>query len=141
MKCIQSLKARFSLSITKRSSAMRPFRISSLSLGKSSSTSLFRNDTPRTGRHWLGIECIGRKANRSAIGARVTVRAGGLTQTREVKSGSGYLSQSDLRLVIGLGAAVRIDSLSVRWPGGAAESFPADVPVDAYIRIVEGTGR
>jgi hypothetical protein len=53
-----------------------------------------------------------------AIGARVKIVAGGMTQTDEVRSGGSYISQSDFRLHFGLGSAEKIESLEVRWPSG-----------------------
>ena len=78
------------------------------------SPTILRNDGGNAA-HWLGVKLIGTHCNRDAIGARVTVVSGGLTQIREVKSGSGYLSQNDLRLHFGLSAATQIDALTVRW--------------------------
>src|SRR5262249_34486140 len=57
------------------------------------------------GRHWVTLELQGTKSNRLAIGARVKIVAGGVTQTDEVHSGGGYLSQNDLRMHFGLGTA------------------------------------
>ncbi len=85
------------------------------------------------------VKLTGTKANRSAIGARVTIQAGGLMQVDEVHSGGSYASQSDFRLHFGLGAATRIDRLAVRWPGGRAEVFEG-LPVNHEIIIVEGEG-
>ena len=72
---------------------------------------------------WLAVKLIGTHCNRDAIGARVTVVSGGLTQMREVKSGSGYLSQNDLRLHFGLGAATSVDTLTVRWLCGGVQTL------------------
>ena len=69
--------------------------------------------------NWVLLKLTGTKSNRSAIGARVRVTAGGMTQTAEVRSGGSYLSQSDLRLHFGLGAATRIDRVEIDWPSGA----------------------
>ena len=62
--------------------------------------------------NWLMIKLKGTRSNRSAIGARVTIKAGQLTGMREVKSGSSYQSQSDLRLHFGLGAAKTVDEVN-----------------------------
>ena len=83
---------------------------------------LLRNDSPKTSR-WLSIKLIGTDCNRDAIGTRVTVVSGGLTQIREVKSGSGYLSQNDLRLHFGLGNAARVDKLTVQWLCGKVQTL------------------
>ncbi len=99
---------------------------------------VFRNETKRAG-HWLGVRCVGKTTNRSAIGARIVLSAGGRQQVREVRSGGSYLSQNDLRVLFGLGSASRIDSLTVRWVGGKTERF--DVRgLDRYFEAVEGEG-
>jgi hypothetical protein len=71
---------------------------------------------------WLQVGLRGRKSNRDGIGAWVTVRAGGITQTRYHAGKSGYLSQSaSLPLYFGLGDATRVDEVEVRWPSGAVQ--------------------
>ena len=78
----------------------------------------------RTGKaagHWIELKLEGVRANRSAIGARVRVTAGGVAQTAEVRSGGSYLSQSDLRLHFGLGTAGRVDRVEIAWPGGGKQ--------------------
>jgi hypothetical protein len=67
---------------------------------------------------WVSLHLIGAQSNRSAIGARVRLTANGIPQMDEVRSGGSYLSQSDLRLHFGVGAAKRIESVEVRWPDG-----------------------
>ena len=83
---------------------------------------VLRNDRDNTSR-WLTIKLVGTHCNRDAIGARVTVVSGDSTQIREVKSGSGYLSQNDLRLHFGLGDAARVDKLTVRWLCGKVQTL------------------
>ncbi len=73
--------------------------------------------------NWLSIKLVGTHCARDAIGARVTVVAGELTQIREVKSGSGYLSQNDMRLHFGLGDVKQVDSVTIRWICGHVETF------------------
>jgi hypothetical protein len=79
---------------------------------------LLRNDN-KTGNHWLRLRLIGDgvRSNTSAIGARVTLEAGGLTQRREVCAARGYLSQSELTVTFGLGKVDKIDRVTIRWPG------------------------
>lgn len=91
------------------------------------------------GYHRVLFYLIGTKSNRAAIGARVTVSAGSLVQFDEVRGGSGYLSQNDLRLHFGLGSATAMDTVEVRWPSGALEKFD-HLPADAIYTIVEGKG-
>jgi hypothetical protein len=71
---------------------------------------------------WIILELQGTKSNRSAIGARVELTAGGRTQIREVRSGGSYLSQSDLRLHFGLDGAARADKVEIRWPNGGEQT-------------------
>ena len=83
---------------------------------------VLRNDGGNASQ-WLTIKLIGTHCNRDAIGARVTVVSEGLTQMREIKSGSGYLSQNDLRLHFGLSAATSVDTLTVRWLCGRVQTL------------------
>ena len=69
--------------------------------------------------NWVILKLEGTISNRSAIGARVRLTAGGHTQVDEVRSGGSYLSQNDLRLHFGLGPAAKIDRIAIDWPGGA----------------------
>jgi len=91
------------------------------------------------GNHRVEFKLVGAKSNRAAIGARVTVRAGKLVQFSEVKGGSSYLSQNDLRQHFGLGKESRIDSVQIRWPSGRMETL-TNVAPDAIYTVVEGQG-
>ena len=71
------------------------------------------------------VEASGTKANRSGIGARVTVEAGGRIQTQDVSSGSSYYSHHEFGLHFGLNDATTIDKLTVKWPGGELQEFTA----------------
>ena len=93
----------------------------------------------QNGNHRVLFKLLGTRSNRLAIGARVAVRAGKLTQFSEVKGGSSYISQSDLRLHFGLEKNEKIDELTVRWPNGESEILH-DVPADFIYTIVEGKG-
>ncbi len=84
------------------------------------------------------VELIGTKANRSAIGARIRVTAGGLQQIDEVRSGGGYASQRDFRLHFGLAAADKAD-VRVQWPSGAVEEIKGAM-ANQWITIREGEG-
>ena len=94
-----------------------------------------------SGNHWLGVRLEGVNCNRDAIGARLTWSAGGVKRTRLKNNGGSYLSSHDPREVLGLGAATKIDWLEIKWPlpSGKVQRF-TDVPVDRYVRIVEGKG-
>jgi hypothetical protein len=84
---------------------------------------LFRNDNS-TGHNWVAVALAGNGAdtNREAVGAEVTVEAGGRTQRRYVTTARGYLSQSDLVTTFGLGPATAVEKVTVRWPGRADRS-------------------
>jgi hypothetical protein len=99
---------------------------------------LLRNDGGNRGHATL-LDLRGAAPNRSAIGARVRVVAGEKTQMREVRTGSSYLSQSDLRLHVGLGMATTIDRLDVQWPSGKSETL-RNVAADQVLTIQEGAG-
>lgn len=93
------------------------------------------------GQHWIAFELQGTKSNRLAIGAKVTVVAGNMTQQDEVRSGGSYLSQSDLRLHFGLAKATKVDSVEVRWPSGATDKIAGrDLAVDQMHYVLEGKG-
>ncbi|MBI2220105.1 MAG: CRTAC1 family protein [Acidobacteria bacterium] len=100
---------------------------------------LFRLDS-RNRRHWVTVKLVGVTSNRSAIGARVTVVAGGETQIDEVRGGGSYYSQNDLRLHFGLADAAAVDRLEVRWPGGLTEMWTG-LAADRIVTLEEGTGR
>jgi len=85
------------------------------------------------------VKVDGTKSNRSGIGARITLSAGGRRQIREVLSGSSYISQSDLRQHFGLGLAPKADEIQVRWLSGHIDRL-ANVEADHFIRIEEGRG-
>jgi hypothetical protein len=76
--------------------------------------------------------------NRDAIGARITVSAGGQKQMDEVRSGGSYISQNDFRLHFGLGKATSAD-VSVRWPDGKLENFTG-VAAGQIVTIQQGKG-
>ena len=73
--------------------------------------------------NWFILKLIGTSDNQSAIGTRVKIKIDQQIQIREVKSGSGYLSQSDLRLHFGLGQAKQIDQLEIHWPNGTTQQL------------------
>ncbi len=83
---------------------------------------LLRNESPDTGR-WLRLSLVGRKANRSGIGALVSVSTGSRTQVQEVRSGGSYCSQGELTLTFGLGDASIAKEVTVSWPGGDTQTW------------------
>ena len=102
---------------------------------------LLRNQAD-AGHHWVGVRLQGTGCNRDAIGATITWTCGGRTRSRYKASGGSYLSSHDVREVLGLGAAAKVDWLEIKWPppSGRIERF-TDVPIDRYVTIVEGKGR
>jgi hypothetical protein len=97
--------------------------------------SLYRNDGGRT-NHWIGFRLEGTRSNRGAIGARIEIEALGQKQIGEVRSGSSYLSQDDLRVHFGLGKATRIDRARIRWPNGNTQDLEG-MDADRYVTIRE----
>ncbi len=92
------------------------------------------------GNHFLNFKLVGTKSNRDAMGARIRVLAGGLSQIREIASGGSYLSQSDLRAHFGLGKAMKAETVDVKWPSGLRQVFH-DVDADKFYQIQEGSGQ
>jgi hypothetical protein len=105
--------------------------------------SLLRNDYISAGgrgaNNWLKLKLVGVKSNRSAIGARVTLRAGSRIQTQEVTSQSSYYSHNDLRLHFGLGENNKADQVDIRWPNGQTETI-RDVAAGQIVTVKEGSG-
>ena len=99
---------------------------------------VLRNDLS-PGTNALSVKLVGVSSNRNAVGARLRVTAGGKTYVREVKAGSSYLGQNDLRQHVGLGSAAAAERVEVRWPNGAAE-IVATVVAGQQVTISEGRG-
>jgi hypothetical protein len=91
--------------------------------------------------HWVGLKLVGKTCNRDAIGARLTWAVNGITRTRLKNGGGSYLSSHDLREVIGVGAATKLDWLEIAWPSPSKrrDRFTA-VPLDRYSIVTEGGG-
>ena len=101
---------------------------------------LLRNNAAK-GNHWLGLKLEGVKANRDAVGARITWSAGGRTFHHMKNGGGSYLSSHDPRVVLGIGPAEKIDWVEIRWPGPSTQvDRLTNPPLDRYLRIVEGKG-
>jgi hypothetical protein len=69
----------------------------------------------------------------------VTIKTGEIVQTEEIRSGTSYLSQNDLRIHFGLGKAIKIDSIEIRWTSGKVETIK-DVAIDNFHAVFEGEG-
>ena len=100
--------------------------------------SLLVNQT-RSANHWVAIHTVGTKSNRDGIGARIRVKAGARILVDEVRSGSAFDSNSDMRVHFGLGAAAKIEWVEIRWPSGLTERF-ANLAVDQIHTLKEGSG-
>jgi hypothetical protein len=95
---------------------------------------IFRNDGDHG--HWLQVALEGTKSNRDGLGAVVTVEVGDSSQSWLVRTGSSYLSQSQVEPTFGLGGATRVDRLSVLWPSGATSEL-LNLKVDQRLEVVE----
>jgi hypothetical protein len=98
--------------------------------------SVFLNET-RNANHRVLFRLIGKKSNRAAIGARVSVTTSKMTQIDEVHAGGSYNSTSDTRLHFGLGSEATLSKIQVFWPSGLRQEF-TDIPGDAIYEIKEG---
>jgi len=99
---------------------------------------LYRNDQ-LAGNRSVRLHLVGTKSNRDAIGAAVHLHGNGQVQTRFVRSGSSYLSQSELPLTFGLGKAHSVEKLVVDWPSGNSEEYAKLKPGSAY-QLIESKG-
>jgi hypothetical protein len=91
----------------------------------------------RNGNHFVNFKLVGTKSNRDAMGARIRVVSGEISQIREIAGGGSYLSQSDLRANFGLGKATVAQIVEINWPSGQKQIF-RDVPADKFYLITEG---
>jgi enediyne biosynthesis protein E4 len=99
---------------------------------------LLRNDGG-TNNHWLGLTLKGKNGPSPAIGAKVTVTAGGKKQVLVNQWATSYLSNNDPRLHVGLGQQKQIDMLEINWSDGKKEVY-RDIACNRYITILEGRG-
>jgi hypothetical protein len=93
----------------------------------------------KSANHWVAIHAAGTKSNRDGIGARIRVKAGSRILVDEVRSGSSYISNSDMRVHFGLGKADKVEWVEIRWPSGLTERF-SNLPVDQVHPLNEGKG-
>jgi hypothetical protein len=99
---------------------------------------LYRNDQ-LAGNRSIRFHLVGKQSNRDAIGATVRIYYDGITQSRLVKSGSSYLSQSELPVTFGLGKRDEIERVVVQWPNGRTEEYKKLAAGKAY-ECVESEG-
>jgi len=98
---------------------------------------LLRNDSDEG--HWITLRLVGARSNRDGIGAKVTATAGGRRQVTMVHSGGSYLSQNDMRVHFGLGAAATVDQITIRWPSGQVDTL-SGLAADRFYVAREGAG-
>jgi hypothetical protein len=122
-------------------------RLSAVISNMNAPPSLLVNDV-RTPNHWITFHLMGTsfnsssrklRTNRDAIGARITMKAGSRIFVDEVRSGSSYDSNNDMRVHFGLGSVTKLDSVEVRWPGGLTEKFEA-LATDKIHTLKEASG-
>lgn len=97
----------------------------------------YQNQGPPS--NWLTVKPVGIKSNRDGIGARVTVTVGERTLYREVSGGCGFGSTNSIQLEIGLGDAVRVESLEIVWPSGQVDRYE-NLSVNQVLVATEGVG-
>ena len=94
-----------------------------------------QNEAPT--QHWIGLKLVGKRSNRDAIGAEVSIKTSQGTQVKVISSGEGFLSDSDKRLLFGLGVQTIVDAIVITWPSGLRQPVPGLVS-DRYWSIEEG---
>ena len=99
---------------------------------------LFRNAC-NWGNHWLVLRLVGTQSNRDAVGARVTVTAGGMTQIREVAAGGSSGSQNMRPVHFGLGKTATVERIDILWPGETLQTL-IDVEANQRLDVIEPTG-
>jgi hypothetical protein len=107
-----------------------------------SAPTLLENRGGNSAGHWITLKLVGDPSQKTpwdAIGTTVFCTAGGFRQRAEVASGRGYISQSDLRVHFGLGAAESVEKLEILWTNGTRESMTLPA-VDRFFTIVQGKG-
>ncbi len=130
----------FSVKNVSRGSAVGDFnndgRIDLMVMNNDDKVDLLQNRS-ETSHRWLKLKLKGTHCNRDAVGAKVVLKAGGYSLTQEVRAGSSYLSQSDLRLHFGLGARDRVDSISVSWPCGKDQALEPPSQLNQIVQVEE----
>ncbi len=111
--------------------------------GNTAGMGLFRNEAQQNHNNWVNITCVGTFSNRSAIGAKVKLKAvingKSMWQYREISAQNTFQGMNDLRVHFGLGNAAIIDSMIIIYPGGHTETFQ-NVQPNKFYRNTEGSG-
>jgi hypothetical protein len=107
-------------------------------IGNNGEAPLLLQNRSGAGNHWLGLELVGVRSNRDAIGAKVSWKAGGKTYSVRKPGGGSYLSSHDPRIILGLGAAASLDWVEIEWPNREHTKQRIEAPaLDRYLRVVE----
>jgi hypothetical protein len=101
--------------------------------------SLFKNEAVSAANHSLRVKLVGTKSNRDGMGAAVRVTTADGTQTQMLRSGSSYLSASELVLTFGVGQQSKVDSVEIRWPSGQVDRL-SNVNAGQTVTVTEGKG-
>jgi enediyne biosynthesis protein E4 len=110
-------------------------RMDVICVALNSPTQLFMNRSV-TGHHWIVFKLIGQKSNRDALGTRIQITAGGLTQINHANTALGYNSASDKRVHFGLGTAAKVEKAEIRWPSGKMQVL-RELPVNQLVTVRE----
>ena len=113
-------------------------RVDALIVAEDEPIVFLHNRTKQTNEHFLTLTLAGRRSNRDAIGARVTLTTGDLRWTAQKTGGGGYQSAGDSRLHFGLGSLTQVESIEIQWPSGHVDRLK-DVPADRGFLVREGT--
>jgi len=113
-------------------------RISAVISNMNAPVSLLVNQV-KSPNHWIAFKTAGTKSNRDGIGAKIRMKVGDRVLVDEVRSGSSYDSNSDVRVHFGLAAATKLDWVEVRWPSGLREKF-MNMQLDFMNTLQEGSG-
>ncbi len=89
--------------------------------------------------HWLGLQLVGVESNPAGVGALITWQSASVKRSRLKTAGGSYLSSHDPRELLGVGKAAQVDFVEIRWPSGKVDKL-TQLPVDAYVKVVEGKG-
>jgi enediyne biosynthesis protein E4 len=110
-------------------------------IGNNGGPPLLLKNQAAMGNNWLGLRLEGVRCNRDAVGAKISWSVGAKKRFRLKNNGGSYLSSHDPREILGIGSAAKIDELQVHWPapGNQVDKF-TELPINRYIRIVEGKG-
>jgi enediyne biosynthesis protein E4 len=103
-------------------------------------TPLLLHNSGGNGNHFLNFKLVGTKSNRDAMGTRIRLVDGGLSQIREIAGGGSYLSQSDLRANFGLGKAAKVNAIEITWPSGQKQVF-SNTEADKFYLVEEGKNK